>query len=212
MILSSLAYGTEACAGTITVEELRGALKQNGRKVPESETEALLANVDLDKSGAIDYEEFLAATLHASKIQADEHLQRAFAEFDTDGSGAAAPWRRSARSRAVPCCSKRAQGWYEISTRNVLAIRTRCPVPCTASKARPGLCDTGARCPAGTISSEELQQALSKLGGYVKKDVDDVIQKVDVNQDGQIDYKEFVDMMRPGAEEPVRRRHQAIKF
>ena len=73
--------------GTVTVDELREALASNG-KLPVSELEKLLSDVDMNASGAIDYEEFLAATLHASKIASDEHLKRAFQEFDTDGSGA----------------------------------------------------------------------------------------------------------------------------
>jgi calcium-dependent protein kinase len=74
--------------GTITVEELREALRSGvNAKLPQSEIEALLQDVDMNASGAIDYEEFLAATLHASKIATDEHLQRAFQELDRDGSG-----------------------------------------------------------------------------------------------------------------------------
>ena len=72
------------------MEELRDALKTAKLKVPAADIEALLANIDLNASGAIDYEEFLAATLHASKVCSDEHLQRAFKEFDDDDSGAPA--------------------------------------------------------------------------------------------------------------------------
>ena len=75
-------------AGTITVEELNEALKGAGSKLPRGDVEAMMANIDMNASGAIDYEEFLAATLHASQVSSDEHLARAFAEFDHDGSGA----------------------------------------------------------------------------------------------------------------------------
>jgi len=74
-------------AGTITVEELRDALATMDRKLPADEVANLLQDVDMNDSGAIDYEEFLAATLHASKIATDEHLKRAFQEFDADNSG-----------------------------------------------------------------------------------------------------------------------------
>jgi di/tripeptidase len=73
--------------GTITVEELHEALKKSAAKLPVSEIQGLMENVDMNESGAIDYEEFLAATLHASKVASDEHLRRAFQEFDHDGSG-----------------------------------------------------------------------------------------------------------------------------
>lgn len=75
-------------SGTITVEELRDALATMDNKLPAGEVAHLLQDVDMNESGAIDYEEFLAATLHASKIATDEHLKRAFQEFDTDNSGA----------------------------------------------------------------------------------------------------------------------------
>ena len=61
---------------------------QAGGKIPTPEVLELVAQLDLDKNGTVDYAEFLAATLHASKANKEEHLQRAFATFDTDGSGA----------------------------------------------------------------------------------------------------------------------------
>ena len=42
---------------------------------------------DIDKSGEIEYGEFLAATLHLSKIDKQENLMKAFKYFDTDNSG-----------------------------------------------------------------------------------------------------------------------------
>jgi Ca2+-binding EF-hand superfamily protein len=86
---SAAASLAPAHAGTITVEELHEALKSTHTKLPQADIEAVMANVDQNDSGAIDYEEFLAATLHASKASSDEHLQRAFREFDDDESGAA---------------------------------------------------------------------------------------------------------------------------
>lgn len=74
-------------SGTITVEELRDALATMDEKLPAEEVANLLQDVDMNASGAIDYEEFLAATMHASKIATDEHMKRAFQEFDADNSG-----------------------------------------------------------------------------------------------------------------------------
>lgn len=64
------------------------------KKLPAEEVTNLLQEVDMNDSGAIDYEEFLAATLHASKIATDEHLKRAFQEFDADNSGVDSEWNR----------------------------------------------------------------------------------------------------------------------
>lgn len=42
---------------------------------------------DIDKSGTIDYGEFIAATLHMNKMEKEENLIAAFSFFDKDGSG-----------------------------------------------------------------------------------------------------------------------------
>lgn len=42
---------------------------------------------DIDKSGTIDYGEFIAATIHLNKLEREEHLLSAFRYFDKDGSG-----------------------------------------------------------------------------------------------------------------------------
>eukprot|EP01024_Parvocaulis_polyphysoides_P007797 TRINITY_DN12295_c0_g1_i4.p1 TRINITY_DN12295_c0_g1~~TRINITY_DN12295_c0_g1_i4.p1 ORF type:complete len:538 (+),score=105.98 TRINITY_DN12295_c0_g1_i4:568-2181(+) len=74
-------------SGTITVEELRQALKEKGQALPDSELKGIMENVDVDRDGVIDYEEFLAATMHISKLEKDENLFRAFLHFDKDNSG-----------------------------------------------------------------------------------------------------------------------------
>ena len=42
---------------------------------------------DVDKSGTIDYIEFITATMHRHKLEKEEHLYKAFQFFDKDGSG-----------------------------------------------------------------------------------------------------------------------------
>lgn len=74
-------------SGTITVDELRDALRKKGHLIPEGDLQRLMKSADVNGDGTIDYEEFIAATLHLSKLQEDEHLMRAFKFFDTDGSG-----------------------------------------------------------------------------------------------------------------------------
>ncbi|KAF2290990.1 hypothetical protein GH714_017947 [Hevea brasiliensis] len=44
-------------------------------------------HADIDKSGTIEYGEFLAATLHLNKMEREENLIAAFTYFDKDGSG-----------------------------------------------------------------------------------------------------------------------------
>lgn len=48
---------------------------------------------------------------------------------------------------------------------------------------------------AGTITQDELKAALQKCGGYEEQDIQEILIKVDKDQDGCIDYEEFVGMM-----------------
>ena len=98
------------------MEELHEALKSTHCKLPASEIQALMNNVDMNASGAIDYEEFLAATLHASKVSSDEHLQRAFEEFDKDGSGVSR-CARPGPQVSLMCMPDAAQAWLCVTTK-----------------------------------------------------------------------------------------------
>ena len=60
--------------GTITVDELREGLRNKGSIIPESELQRIMTNADINGDGLIDYEEFLAATIHLSKLQREENL------------------------------------------------------------------------------------------------------------------------------------------
>lgn len=55
-------------SGTITVEELKEGLREQGSMVAEEELSELVANLDADQSGTIDYEvHMLAAQVKALK-------------------------------------------------------------------------------------------------------------------------------------------------
>jgi Ca2+-binding EF-hand superfamily protein len=45
-----------------------------------------MSNVDADKNDAIEYEEFIAATINLEELLTDENLRIAFNSFDKDGS------------------------------------------------------------------------------------------------------------------------------
>ena len=55
--------------------------------IPEADLQLLMSDIDVDKNGVVDYEEFLAATMNLFKLQNDEKLMKAFEHFDTDNSG-----------------------------------------------------------------------------------------------------------------------------
>ena len=74
-------------SGTITINELQKGLEKKGARSTKSELEKMLKEMDVDGNGELDYEEFIAATLCQSKIQNEDHMERAFAYFDKDNSG-----------------------------------------------------------------------------------------------------------------------------
>ncbi|XP_062224253.1 calcium-dependent protein kinase 2-like isoform X1 [Phragmites australis] len=55
---------------------------------------------------------------------------------------------------------------------------------------------------SGCISKEELEQALREKGLLDGRDIKDIISEVDADNDGRIDYSEFVAMMKKGNPEP----------
>lgn len=46
-----------------------------------------MKSIDVDRSGSIDYNEFLAATIDKDKLTSKQNLEVAFKAFDRDGSG-----------------------------------------------------------------------------------------------------------------------------
>ena len=67
--------------------EMRKALSQWGHKISEQDLGHLMSVADVDGDGLIDYNEFVASTMHISKLEKEELLQKAFAQLDRDGSG-----------------------------------------------------------------------------------------------------------------------------
>eukprot|EP00891_Asterochloris_glomerata_P005079 jgi/Astpho2/5079/Aster-08016 len=74
-------------SGTITVEELKDAMKRQGSPVAQDELNTLVASLDVDNSGTIDYEEFLAATVNLNYLEKEDTMFKAFSYFDKDASG-----------------------------------------------------------------------------------------------------------------------------
>eukprot|EP00408_Alexandrium_pacificum_P050927 CAMPEP_0171265126 /NCGR_PEP_ID=MMETSP0790-20130122/57961_1 /TAXON_ID=2925 /ORGANISM="Alexandrium catenella, Strain OF101" /LENGTH=471 /DNA_ID=CAMNT_0011733779 /DNA_START=60 /DNA_END=1475 /DNA_ORIENTATION=+ len=72
--------------GTLSQAEIKEGMKQHNITMP-ADLEATLQALDTDGSGAIDYTEFIAATLSAKQYMKREVLWAAFRVFDTDGSG-----------------------------------------------------------------------------------------------------------------------------
>jgi calcium-dependent protein kinase len=72
--------------GFVTFNELHSALESAGL-TPPSDLEVIVDEVDGDGSGAINYIEFLAATLEETFYLKKDHAWAAFLVFDRDGDG-----------------------------------------------------------------------------------------------------------------------------
>ncbi|KAK4784572.1 hypothetical protein SAY86_018940 [Trapa natans] len=135
-------------SGTITLEELKQGLSQQGTKLSEYEVKQLMEAADADGNGTIDYEEFITATMHMNRMDREEHLYTAFQYFDKDNSG--------------------------------------------------------------YITTEELEQALREFGMQDGKDIKEIISEVDGDEDGRINYDEFVAMMRKSNPEAPKKRREDV--
>lgn len=76
------------CDGVISYAELREALElvaqNNGSR---AEMEKIMRLLDLNKSGVIDYTEFLVGAIDPSEYLTVDNLEKAFHFFDIDHSG-----------------------------------------------------------------------------------------------------------------------------
>lgn len=57
---------------------MREGLRAKDSKIPEAELEVIMANADVNGDGKVDYQEFVAATMHLGKLEREEHLYKAF--------------------------------------------------------------------------------------------------------------------------------------
>jgi len=123
--------------GKLSMEEVKkGYLDHYGKIMSDQEVEEMFNAVDTDRSGFIDYTEFVVAATNQNALTSQEKLQAAFRMFDKDGSG--------------------------------------------------------------RISPEEIREVLcfGDQGAISVEAVDAIIKQVDENGDGEIEFEEFVAMMK----------------
>ena len=68
-------------------EILKGYAQFFGKHLEPVDVEQMFDSVDIDKSGFIDYSEFVIASINEKQLLTNEKLQAAFKMFDKDGSG-----------------------------------------------------------------------------------------------------------------------------
>ena len=78
--------------GTITTKELGTVMRSLGSNLTEAELQDIISEADVDKSGTVDFPEFL--TMMANEIkdsEKEEEIREAFRIFDRDGDGFISP-------------------------------------------------------------------------------------------------------------------------
>jgi calmodulin len=74
--------------GTITAKELANVMKSLNQDPTEQELNEMIAEVDIDGNGQIDFEEFVCLMNRRSKeTDTEEEVINAFKVFDKDGQG-----------------------------------------------------------------------------------------------------------------------------
>ncbi|KAG6517595.1 hypothetical protein ZIOFF_020991 [Zingiber officinale] len=82
--------------GSISLEEMKFGLHKLGHQIPDADLQILMDvasiclkehDADVDRSGTLDYGEFVAVSIHLQKIVNEEHLHKAFSYFDQNKSG-----------------------------------------------------------------------------------------------------------------------------
>lgn len=74
--------------GKLSIDEVKeGYLEHYGKVMSDEEVEKMFDQVDTDKSGFIDYSEFVVAAMNEKTLTSNERLQAAFKMFDKDNSG-----------------------------------------------------------------------------------------------------------------------------
>ena len=116
--------------GKLSLEEMKKVFSKGDIKIEFNEE--IFNQIDTDKSGSIEYTEFISACIEKNVYLNEERLREAFSLFDSDKSG--------------------------------------------------------------KISRNEIEKVL-KLG-VNSKEIDAIMAKHDTNKDGEIDFKEFLEMMK----------------
>lgn len=78
--------------GKLSKDEIHDGYEEHfGKLLNEDELDKLFFDVDTDKSGFIDYSEFIVATMSSKKNMSEDKLTAAFKIFDKDGNGTISP-------------------------------------------------------------------------------------------------------------------------
>merc|ERR1719191_79028 len=73
--------------GMLSMDELKNGLEKSGLGEVTSDLTEMMAALDADGSGKIDYTEFVAATMSKKMANSYDSIWQVFKQFDRDNSG-----------------------------------------------------------------------------------------------------------------------------
>mmetsp|Transcript_66157 Transcript_66157/g.187702 ORF Transcript_66157/g.187702 Transcript_66157/m.187702 type:complete len:293 (-) Transcript_66157:188-1066(-) len=164
--------------GQATPEELRTALQDLGLRLKADQFAALVARLDADRSGKVDFKELDKALRQAERRQA-EAREGAPAREPTSGKD-----RRAFSKRAL--MEKDKEEFRQI----FCLFKQLCR---TGGSDEPELVDWDE---SGDIVVDELEQLLETVGlKLTNSELDAIIKDLDKNNDGSINFEEFCSSM-----------------
>ena len=108
-------------SGTIDAKELNVAMRALGFEMTEEQINQMIADVDKDGSGSIDYEEFEhMMTAKIGERDTKEELTKAFRIIDQDKNGKISDVDIQPRSWVKTSLSKRSKKWFKRQIKMVM--------------------------------------------------------------------------------------------
>jgi len=217
--------------GHITRQELKGVMA----KFSDSEVDAVFALGDRDQSGGIDYTEFIAMMIPnsgsilkkiSSQFGSEKKVMEGFKKLDANGDGAISKnelkngMRLSDQEVEIVFALGDIDQDGEISLSEF--VRLMCPAAesglnrfrnsfrniqevIAAFKRFDENCD-------GSLSQQELVAGTKSLGlNLTSAEVKAIFTLADVNQDGEVNYTEFVSALYPVASDGVAKLRNSLK-
>ena len=220
--------------GHISRAELRNVMS----KFSEAEVDAVFALGDMDQSGGIDYQEFIALIIPhsseairklSSQFRSVADVKAAFKRFDTNGDGQISRDELKSGMRLgesdldIVFAIGDLDGDGEINSGEF--VRVMCPSAANGlarfRNSFSAIEDVISAFSAidlnndGALTKEELSKGMNSYGKqFSSEEINSVFSLADVNSDGEINYSEFVSMMFPAAATALakfRRTHPSLK-
>ncbi|MGH0169753.1 UNVERIFIED_CONTAM: hypothetical protein FKN15_077082 [Acipenser sinensis] len=180
--------------GDISTKELGTVMKMLGQNPSREELDAIIEEVDEDGSGTIDFEEFLVMMVHQLKEdqagKSEEELSEFFRVFDKNGDG------YIDREELAEILRSSGESISEEEMDELMADGDKNndgKIDFDEFKAAFDMFDTDG---GGDISTKELGTVMKMLGqNPSREELDAIIEEVDEDGSGSIDFQEFLVMM-----------------